>query len=166
MPLYRRGDRGPAVAEIRARLAGLGLLDEPADRAIDVFDDDADRAVRGFQQSRGLSVDGIVGADTYRALDEARWRLGHRLLTFVPGHPSIGDDVAELQRRLLDLGFDPGRCDGIYGPRTAGAVRDFQRNVGLGPDGSCGPRTLRALNQLARAVVGGSPEGMREEERL
>ena len=37
-----------------------------------------------FQQQRGLTVDGIVGPTTYRVLDEARWRLGDRLLTFTP----------------------------------------------------------------------------------
>ena len=40
--------------------------------------------MRAFQQQRGLSVDGIVGPLTYRMLEEARWRLGDRLLTHVP----------------------------------------------------------------------------------
>ena len=35
-----------------------------------------------------------------------------------------GDDVAELQVRLAQLGFNPGRIDGIFGPATAdGAER-------------------------------------------
>lgn len=85
-PLFRRGDRGRAVREIRSRLDLLGLTssvdgtgDRPGDA--DTFDDDLDHAVRAFQQQRGLSVDGIVGLGTYRVLEEARWRLGDRLLT-------------------------------------------------------------------------------------
>jgi N-acetylmuramoyl-L-alanine amidase len=175
MQLFRHGDRGPAVAEIRAKLERLGRL-EPYDAgrgrrpegaaAKAVFDDITDRAVRGFQQERGLRIDGIVGPETYRALDEAHWRFGDRLLSYTVARPFVGDDVATLQQRLLDMGFDPGRCDGIFGRATESALQEFQRNVGLRPDGSLGPGTLRALEQLRRTVTGGSPSERREEERL
>jgi N-acetylmuramoyl-L-alanine amidase len=167
MQLFRRDDRGPAVAEIRAKLARLGWLSEPAaGTAGDIFDDVTDRAVRGFQQQRGLRVDGVVGPETYRALDEAHWRLGDRLLSYAVGRPFVGDDVATLQQRLLDMGFDPGRCDGIFGRATDAALKEFQRNVGLRADGNVGPGTLRALEQLRRTVTGGDPSHRREEERL
>jgi len=170
MQLFRRGDVGPAVAEIRATLALLGLL-PPEDSAPDtlrdsVFDDACDHAVRTFQQQRGLSVDGIVGVETYRALAAARHRLGDRLLFYRVTHPFVGDDVTALQERLLDLGFDAGRPDGIFGARTEHALRDFQRNYGLVVDGTCGPRTLRALAQLKRSVVGGRPQLLRESEEV
>lgn len=165
MQVYRREDRGPAVLEIHDKLTRLGLL--PGDAAAgDAFTDATDRAVRAFQQRRGLRVDGVVGPETYRALDEAHWRLGDRLLSFAAGHPYVGDDVASLQQRLLDMGFDPGRCDGIFGRQTDLALREFQHNVGLSPDGTVGPRTLRALDMLRRTVTGGSPSQRREEERL
>lgn len=61
-----------------------------------------------------------------------------------------GDDVGELQATLGRLGFDPGRVDGIFGPRTAHAVADFQRNCGLSVDGVCGPETVRVLQVLIR----------------
>ena len=73
---------------------------------------------------------------TDQRLDEAHWRLGDRLLTFLAGHLYVGDDVVALQQRLLDMGFDPGRCDGIFGRQTEAALREFQRNVGLLPVGS------------------------------
>src|SRR3954469_4016654 len=163
MQVYRHGDEGAVVVEVRDKLARLGLL---APDSSDRFDDEVDRAVRAFQQRRGLRVDGVVGVETYRALDEAHWRLGDRLLSFTAGHPYVGDDVALLQQRLLDMGFDPGRCDGIFGRQTDGAVREFQRNVGLLPDGTVGPMTLRGLDMLRRTVTGGSPSERREEERL
>ena len=100
---YRRGDDGPAVAEVRAKLRLVGLLDDTGEtggssrgrhaapdtepgRAVvtATFDEATDRAVRAFQQQRGLPVDGIVGPATYQALDEARWRLGDRILFYVP----------------------------------------------------------------------------------
>jgi N-acetylmuramoyl-L-alanine amidase len=164
--VYRRGDSGPAIAEIRDKLTRLGLLEPSGTVAADSYDDALDRAVRSFQQRRGLRIDGVVGAETYRALDEARWRLGDRTLSHTVNHPYVGDDVVGLQQRLLDLGFDPGRCDGIFGIRTAAALRDFQRNVGLAPDGILGPTTLAALGRLRRTVTGGSPSAQREEEQL
>src|SRR4051794_36237755 len=105
MQLFRRGDRGPAVAEIRAKLERLGLIEsQPGDNSTNptdlLFDDETDRAVRGFQQARGLRVDGVVGPETYRALDEAHWRFGDRLLSYAVSRPFIGDDVATLQQRL------------------------------------------------------------------
>ena len=155
------GDRGTVVAEIRAKLALLDLLDAPP--GTDEFDQSTDRAVRGFQQARGLRVDGVVGPETYRSLDEAHWRFGDRVLSYVAAKPFVGDDVATLQQRLLELGFDPGRCDGIFGVATDAALREFQRNIGLRADGTLGPGTLRALDQLRRTVRGGSPSERREE---
>jgi N-acetylmuramoyl-L-alanine amidase len=164
---FRLGDRGRAVAEIRARLALLGLpVSDGGAAQPDLFDEELDRAVRAFQQERGLSVDGVVGVGTYRILEEARWRLGDRLLTHVAGNLLAGDDVIALQRRLLDLGFKVGKVDGRFGQQTEQAVRDFQRNVGVPPDGTCGPATLKALSRLAPMVRGGSPNAMRAQERI
>ncbi len=163
--LYRRGDSAAAVREIRARLALLALAEADATTP-DLFDEALDQAVRAFQQQRGLSVDGIVGPLTYRMLEEARWRLGDRLLTHVPSAVLSGDDVVSLQQRLLDLGFQVGRIDGRFGRQTEIAVREFQRNVGVPPDGTCGPATLKAISRLAPLVRGGRPNAMRTEERL
>lgn len=57
-----------------------------------------------------------------------------------------GDDVEEVQERLLELGFDEiGRADGIFGPNTAKALRRFQRARGLQVDGIVGENTWAAL---------------------
>ncbi len=83
------------------------------------------------------------------ALVEAGWRLGDRLLVLAA--PQLrGDDIAELQDALNQLGFDCGRPDGIFGPATVRALEDFQRNGGLTPDGICGPRTIRTIELLRR----------------
>ena len=182
-PTFRRGDRGPAVTEIRDRLQRLGLLAiAPASevgvdlagsangasaRDAALFDRDVDVAVREFQQQRGLNVDGIVGGHTFRRLEEARWQLGDRVLSFRAGHLHSGDDVSGLQSRLSQFGFDLGRVDGIFGPRTDMALREFQRSVGISPDGTCGQDTLRALTRLSRTMGGpGSQSGLRELTQL
>jgi N-acetylmuramoyl-L-alanine amidase len=162
--LYRLGDQGSAVRSIRALLIATGDLAPSTVEASDVFDQQVAQAVRAFQQRRGLIVDGVLGPHTHIALDGAHWKLGDRMLSHIPGHMLQGDDVAELQERLLSLGFTPDRVDGIFGTNTEQAVRRFQGAVGLAVDGSVGPETLRAFASLTRSVSGGSPHTLREEE--
>jgi N-acetylmuramoyl-L-alanine amidase len=143
-------------------LASLGH--EPGEPG--VYDARTEEAVRAFQQARGLRADGICGSETWSALVEAGYRLGDRLLFL--RHPMLrGDDVATVQRRLGTLGFDPGKVDGKFGPVTARALTDFQRNVGLTVDAICGPTTLQALERLGSRCDGPlSVAAVRELELL
>ena len=162
--LFNLGDQGSAMRSIRALLQSTGDLSLSAGAANDVYDEEVAEAVRAFQQRRGLIVDGVLGPHTHMALDGAHWKLGDRMLSHIPGHMLQGDDVAELQERLMSLGFTPDRVDGIFGTNTERAVRRFQGGVGLAVDGSVGPETLRAFADLTRSVSGGSPHTLREEE--
>ena len=58
---------------------------------------------------------------------------------------SSGDEVTKLQKRLAAAGFDPGAADGIFGGKTAAAVKAFQEKVGIVADGICGPQTEAKL---------------------
>lgn len=40
----------------------------------------------------------------------------------------MGGDIKAAQERLLEMGFDPGPIDGIYGPKTKKAFMDFQNS--------------------------------------
>lgn len=53
--------------------------------------------------------------------------------------------IAEIQKALAARGYDPGNIDGIWGRRTANAVRAFQSDEHLIVDGIVGPKTLAAL---------------------
>lgn len=57
-----------------------------------------------------------------------------------------GERVRRIQRRLTALQFLPGTPDGIYGPQTAHAVRQFQSSRGLVVDGEVGATTAAALD--------------------
>lgn len=57
-------------------------------------------------------------------------------------------NTSRLQQRLKDLGYFRFRVTGYYGPITEAAVRRFQRDSGLVPDGVAGPRTKAALGLL------------------
>jgi N-acetylmuramoyl-L-alanine amidase len=90
-------------------------------------------------------------------LIEASWRLGQRLLYL--SQPNLrGDDVAELQVRLAQFGFNPGRIDGIFGVLTEEALNDFQRNCALEVSGTLTRATLVELVRItsthtARSLV-------------
>ena len=118
--------------------------------------------IRSFQQERGLHVTGQLNDSTLRALDEARWKLGDRSLNLQSSKMMRGDDVAALQARLTEMGFNAGRVDGIFGLRTELAVKEFQQSVGIKVDGKCGPATIIALIRLTKIVSGGTPSQMRE----
>jgi N-acetylmuramoyl-L-alanine amidase len=162
----RSGDHGERVRDVQARLVALGFNVETREIEGHAFGESTEATVRGFQQERGLLVDGVVGPGTWEELVEAGYALGDRVLYL--RSPNVrGDDVRALQRRLNLLGFDPGREDGIFGDQTAQAVRDFQLNVGLRPDGIVGPTTLEALDRLLAAPVRGPGRtAVRETETL
>lgn len=163
MRLYRHGDSGEAVRDIQQRLVGLGFVfspDPPGE-----FRDATAQAVKNFQAARGLDLDGIVGADTWRSLYEASYKLGDRIL--YRRSPMLrGDDVEELQRRLNDLGFDADKVDGVFGPHTHQALIDFQSNRGIAEDGVAGPLVVRELTAIRRGAPQAGRERVREREWL
>ena len=118
--------------------------------------------IRSFQQSRGLHVTGELNESTARALEEARWKLGDRSLGLQNPPLMRGDDVAALQVRLTEMGFNAGRVDGVFGEKTESAVKEFQKSVGIKVDGKCGPSTIIALIRLTKIVSGGAPTQLRE----
>jgi N-acetylmuramoyl-L-alanine amidase len=133
------------VRELQERLISLGhapLLDPIA-----TFADGTIVAVEAFQHSRGLPITGVVDGTTWSRLVEAGWQPGKRLLYLTTPHQR-GDDVAELQVHLGQLGFNPGRIDGIFGPATEHALTDFQRNCGLTSDGTLTRATLSELTRM------------------
>lgn len=143
---YRLGDSGPEVRDVQRRLADLGhaIGDSPGR-----FEDGTADAVRGFQQARGLFADGIVGADTWRTLLEAAWKLGDRVLYLT--RPMLrGDDIRDLQDRLDRIGLEIGGSDGILGPETTAAIVEFQLMQGLKADGQAGATTISALSRVGR----------------
>ena len=61
-----------------------------------------------------------------------------------------GELVRYLQQALSEAGYDVGKIDGIFGSGTLSAVRAFQHDHGLTPDGKVGKLTWAAV----KAVTG------------
>ncbi|MCC5951481.1 MAG: peptidoglycan-binding protein [Acidimicrobiia bacterium] len=163
LPLIR-GATGPEVEDLQARLAAAGFDVDGDDHGC--FGDHTESALQRFQATRGLMADGACDRHTWAAVVEASFRLGDRLL-YLRRPMFRGDDVVDLQARLGGLGFDAGRVDGIFGPDTERALRDFQHNTGLTIDGVCGPDVTAALRRLGEPRTSGTAvAGVRERERL
>lgn len=68
------------------------------------------------------------------------------------GYYKIGDDgdgVRAVQQWLKDHKFGPDKVDGIYGVKTATAVRKFQKKYKLEQDGLFGPECLAKANTIS-----------------
>ena len=156
-PELTLGDSGDRVLQVTNYLLRLNLLSSESD----TFDAKVSSAVKEFQQSRGLTVTGNVDEITLSSLDEARWKLGDRVLSL--SNPYMrGDDIAHLQAQLIEMGFNCGRVEGIFGTETEFAVMEFQKSVGIKVDGRCGPATLMSLMRLIKIVSGGAPMQLRD----
>lgn len=145
------GSTGSKIGDLHERLTDLGYSIAPPEFGR-VFGASTAAAVREFQQQYGLTTDGIVGSETWDALVAAGYRLGDRLV-YLRTPMLRGDDVSELQSRLNSIGFGAGAVDGIFGDKTAAALRDFQRNVGCTVDGVFGPETAAALKSLGHKAA-------------
>ena len=59
-----------------------------------------------------------------------------------------GAGVVLIQKKLRELGYDPGTPDGKFGSKTANALKEFQKASGLQADGIYGKLTNKALGEL------------------
>ncbi|WP_306507474.1 N-acetylmuramoyl-L-alanine amidase [Corynebacterium sp.] len=175
--VLRVGDQSVRVAEARATLARLGLMTDYQGTLSDWkkqkysetdkhFDAALSQVLKAFQQSRGIVPSGDIDDLTLRELRQASYTLGARVLAYEPGNLQVGDDVAQLQEQLQELGFYQERIDGHFGPDTYAALAEYQLNCGLRSDGVCGPDTINALSLLGRRITGGSAHNIQERERV
>lgn len=112
--------------------------------------------IKGHKEAPGAAT---VCPGSYFPLDRMRDEAMSKPETPAPAYPGRllkyvtpmmrGEDVRSAQKRLLELGYQPGNADGIYGPKTKAAVLAFQKAAfpGLSKewDGIVGPKTWEAM---------------------
>lgn len=149
MKTIKRNDKGSAVQDVQQRLRMLGY----ALNVDGVYLDRTQIAVSEFRKKEGLAAGDFVDDAAWKALVDATFSLGDRMLylrmPFFHGH-----DVKCLQEILNALGFIVGESDGIFGAHTEHALRDFQASVGLVDDGVAGASTYDAIQRLRHAWEG------------
>lgn len=176
----RLGDVSDAVRTIQLRLNRISN-NYPAIPKIypvnGVYDQDTVNAVRKFQQVFGLTPDGIVGKATwyriaylYTAIAQLAELTseGVRLEDVTDIFPPYlkrgdkGDYVRIVQYYLSAIatfyGNQPAvKLDGDFGPLTEQAVRIFQQNYGLTPDGIVGAKTWAKMNEVYQDIWAALP---------
>ncbi|SDO28424.1 peptidoglycan-binding domain-containing protein, partial [Alkalicoccus daliensis] len=146
--LMYEGKSSEHVAELNELLADRDLLKSEADATYTAA---TTEAVIAFQKEHDLLVDGLAGAQTVGALSEL----------------SVGDNgylVEELQKDLNDLGLYKYDIDGLFGPITEQAVKDFQAKYGIEQTGVAGPDTYAALYYGSNPAVAAKPAEETTEE--
>jgi peptidoglycan hydrolase-like protein with peptidoglycan-binding domain len=139
------GDSGDDVKRLQRVFARTKVLGP--DSVTGVFGPQTDQAVKDFQQSNGLVVDGVVGPITWSHIHPYR----EASPTLRAG--SLGPVVAMMQG-VLKTGFGyAGAIDGVFGPVTETAVRQFQTNAGLPATGVVDERTWMAPAGAAGATL-------------
>lgn len=131
-PTLQNGSSGTDVLRLQRILVMNKLLDYTG---IDGnFGAQTEAAVKAFQQSNGLTVDGIVGPLTWQALpaDPDTPELSNG---------SSGSEVSAMQQVLKNAGLYTGPIDGDFGPNTEAAVRAYQTQRGVTVDGIVGDQT-------------------------
>ena len=153
------------MRELQRRLAAAGFL-APGAAEDSNFCARTHAAVIAFQEQFGLRADGEVDDVMWSVLIEASWSLGDRIL-YLRSPNLRGEDVAELQASLNRLGFDCGRVDGVFGPSTQGALKEFQHNIGLTANGIAAPDAVQALRRVSsRSGTGPGIALVREREQM
>lgn len=151
-PMLRFGSRGDFVTLLQDSLSRLGYNVGPVDG---IFGNLTQAAVVAFQRNRDLAADGIVGPITWAALDNAIAELEEERETEEEIEEGVrpilregdtGEYVRILQEKLKLTGHFAGSITASFGHETTEAVRSFQADNGLTPDGIVGPLTWAALD--------------------
>ena len=139
---------GDDVKWVQEKLQGLGY--SLGSYGIDgKYGNTCESSVKQLQRDYGLSVDGIVGPNTRKALkgEIAKAVNPYRKPTQNIYLGDWGDGIRWVQYELKRRGYNIGSTgiDGKYGTSTKAAVERFQRASGLTVDGIVGPKTREAL---------------------
>jgi peptidoglycan hydrolase-like protein with peptidoglycan-binding domain len=128
------GSTGDDVKRLQ-RVLARQLLWKPFGPITGMFDASVETSVKDFQQSNGLTVDGIVGPATWAKLP------AYREASPTLRNGSTGPGVAWLQQVMKGSAVAilfpayPGAVDGIMGPQTVTALKDLQTWAGVAATG-------------------------------
>ena len=146
------GDEGEDVLEVQMRLQDLKYY---TGNLSGRYREGTRAAVTSFQADFDLEETGIADALTQSVLFAAMYRP----LRF----GSEGEDVKELQTRLMELGYYKGKISGNYLEGTQSGIKRFQEVNGLDMTGTADPETQEALFS-ARAIGRYDPEALKATE--
>ena len=125
--------------DIQQFLADNGFNPGPIDGQIG---EKTKSAIKDFQRQAGVTADGVVGTKTKLAMKS--W-TGCNTCSARDNSNADLSNITGIQTFLANNGFNPGVIDGKMGTYTKEAIKSFQREVGLIPDGVAGNRTKTTM---------------------
>ncbi|MDJ0768734.1 MAG: peptidoglycan-binding protein [Ilumatobacter sp.] len=154
------GSLGSDVEALQRALLAAGMTVRGG--ADGVFGPATRAAVEQFQASAGLEQTGRVDAATATALESES--AVHSVAKASPlvglKAGSLGSSVKQLQSALMEAGVKVrGGADGIFGPATAQALREFQTSQGLEATGVVNADTIEALENPKAPVTSSTEAG-------
>ena len=78
---------------------------------------------------------------------EPGFELGTPTITVSSNIKKTKEEKENVQRALLELGYDVGEVDGVIGTKTRAAIRQFQKDNNLSADAVVGKNTAAAMNE-------------------
>ena len=142
--VFQGPNGGFSMSDIRATQTALKTLGYYTDAIDGLRGPNTLKAIKEFQADYNLTVDGEPGPSTQAAFERALDVNGG----FSP------EVIRSTQKDLASLGFYQDTIDGIRGPNTLKAIKEFQKHMGLTVDGDPGPNTQAALERAVNANVG------------
>lgn len=73
-------------------------------------------------------------------------KLGEQLTRHRKSSVAENNILQQVQKRLSELGYQPGPIDGLMGHKTSHAIRQYQQDNGLTPTGNVDSETTRLLD--------------------
>ena len=128
-----------AIVRVQVELKAAGYAPGTADGK---FGTKTQKALKSYQKDHGLTQTGEADTATWASINCAS--CGMNAASGVK-KGSSGTRVKHLQQALIGLGYLSGSADGIYGGKTTEAVKAYQRDFGLGVDGSAGKNTMVSI---------------------
>ena len=108
-----------------------------------------------FQGANNLSPDGILGQQTCKLLLNKKNIVSNNQkgVEIVSVEDRYSQEIYDAQVKLKNLGLYTSTVDGINGPGTERAIKQFQNKAGLNIDGVIGPLTLAALEKGEESYI-------------
>ena len=138
--VMQNGDEGDDVESVQTRLYELGYLGK--NFITGTYGEKTSAAVADFQKANGIAPDGMVGHETSEVL------YSDNVVGNFFSKGEVSDTIAVYQERLKKLGYlaNDYKVKGKMDDATITAIRKFQDNNDLTPDGCLGPTTMSAMD--------------------
>ena len=119
------------------------------------FGSGSKKALVLFQGANNLSPDGVLGQKTCKLLLNKKNIVSNNQKDdeIVNVEDSYSQEIYDAQVKLKNLGLYTSTVDGINGPGTKRAIKQFQEKAGLNIDGVVGPLTLAALEKGEESYI-------------